>query len=84
MNNLITSSDIINAELAETSLPFGVVDTSFSYDSEKSLSAQMAAFEKKILDESLKVNKNHISQTAEALNISRQTLYNKLNKYHLL
>ncbi len=84
LNNLITSSDIINAELAETSLPFGVVDTSFSYDSEKSLSAQMAAFEKKILDESLKVNKNHISQTAEALNISRQTLYNKLNKYHLL
>lgn len=84
LDNTITASDIIEQELSINHLPFGVLENSFSWDSGKPLSTQMERFEKYLLEEALKTNRNHICKTASSLGISRQTLYNKMNKYGLL
>ncbi|MEE0740859.1 MAG: sigma 54-interacting transcriptional regulator [Emergencia sp.] len=49
-----------------------------------SLSSQMDALEKDILKGAIERNRYSITRTAKELNISRQSLYNKLNKYNLL
>lgn len=49
-----------------------------------SLSSQMDALERDILRSSFARNRYSITHTAQELQISRQTLYNKLNKYHML
>lgn len=48
------------------------------------LQSQMEALEIDILRSSLTRNRYSITKTAKELNISRQTLYNKLNRYHLI
>ncbi|MFQ9891619.1 MAG: helix-turn-helix domain-containing protein [Emergencia sp.] len=49
-----------------------------------SLSSQMDALEKDILKGAVERNRYSITRTAKELHISRQSLYNKLNKYNLL
>ncbi|MCI8647474.1 MAG: sigma 54-interacting transcriptional regulator [Firmicutes bacterium] len=48
-----------------------------------SLADQMGALEKDILKSAFERNRYNITRTADELQISRQTLYNKLNKYGL-
>lgn len=47
------------------------------------LSIQLAAFEKKILQETLQKNGGRLKSTYEELGASRKTLYDKLKKYRL-
>lgn len=48
-----------------------------------SLANQMDALEKDILKSAFERNRYNVTRTAEELQISRQTLYNKLSKYGL-
>ncbi len=47
------------------------------------LSIQLAAFEKKILQETLQKNGGRLKSTYKELGVSRKTLYDKLKKYRL-
>lgn len=49
-----------------------------------SLASQMQSLERDILEAAIQRNRYSITKTAKELQIARQTLYNKLNKYGLL
>lgn len=91
----ITLNDIPDYLLAQTKhrISFSSLDetseavstASPSYIKEgATLQSQMEALEIDILRSSLTRNRYSITKTAKELNISRQTLYNKLNRYHLI
>lgn len=69
----------ISANNAENNAPVPVYITPHA-----SLSSQMEALEKDILKGAIERNRYSITRTANELEISRQSLYNKLNKYNLL
>lgn len=69
----------ISANNAENNAPVPVYITPHA-----SLSSQMEALEKDILKGAIERNRYSITRTANELKISRQSLYNKLNKYNLL
>ena len=50
----------------------------------KTLESQISILEKEIIKSSLDRTHYSITKTANELNISRQTLYSKINKYKLL
>lgn len=67
----------------EMSSATGAVKSSYIKEG-ATLQAQIESLEVDILRTALKRNRYSITKTARELNISRQTLYNKLNRYHLL
>lgn len=56
---------------------FAVVST---IDNQTNLSDQLAHFEKKLIEHYLQMHKNHITNTAAALGISRQSLQYRMKR----
>lgn len=68
--------EYLSHALVSSSLPF-------TKESSGSLKAELDSYEEKLIRDALFLNHHNISKTALQLNISRQSLHHKINKYHL-
>jgi two-component system C4-dicarboxylate transport response regulator DctD len=69
------------AEDAEDAI--GVVDETDLTASAASLPAQVDAFERQLIEDALRQNQGVVAKTAEALQLSKRTLYDKLRKHRI-
>ncbi|WP_298789170.1 sigma-54-dependent Fis family transcriptional regulator [uncultured Marinococcus sp.] len=87
-NETITTHDLPKEiqylKLETTEIEHSLLSTSeFKIDDQKSLNQQMAEFEKYIVRLCLEKHAGAINKAATDLNISRATMYNKINKHQL-